>query len=131
MGDLSKNFSRNEFACKCGCGFDTVDVQLIDILEVVWQFADSHSNDKIFVKINSGCRCLQHNGHVGGGENSKHLIGRAADNCVAPSKKDQVVVTPEQVFYFLDSKYPDTLGLGLYESFVHVDSRKNKARWKA
>ena len=27
MGDLSENFSRSEFECKCGCGFATVDVR--------------------------------------------------------------------------------------------------------
>ena len=29
----SKYFSRSEFACRCGCGFDTVDAELLQILE--------------------------------------------------------------------------------------------------
>ena len=35
MGDLSENFSRHEFACKCGCGNDTVDAELIRVLQSV------------------------------------------------------------------------------------------------
>ena len=33
MGDLTRNFSRNEFKCKCECGFDTVDYELVTILQ--------------------------------------------------------------------------------------------------
>lgn len=28
MGDLTKNFNRFEFACKCGCGFDDIELQV-------------------------------------------------------------------------------------------------------
>ena len=29
MGDLTKNISRYEIACKCGCGFDTIDIEVV------------------------------------------------------------------------------------------------------
>ena len=32
MGDLTKNFSRSEFACKCGCGFDDIDLVLQSVI---------------------------------------------------------------------------------------------------
>jgi len=35
VGDISEHFSRSEFRCKCGCGQDTVDVELIELCEVV------------------------------------------------------------------------------------------------
>ena len=35
MGTVSKNFSRSEFACKCGCGFDAVDVDLLAGLQAL------------------------------------------------------------------------------------------------
>jgi hypothetical protein len=35
MGDLSAHFSRSEFACKCGCGFDDVKPDLIEALEAL------------------------------------------------------------------------------------------------
>ena len=30
---------------------------------------------------------------------------------------------------YLTKKYPDTLGIGVYNTFVHADCRAKKARW--
>lgn len=115
MGDLSKNFSRSEFACKCGCGFDTVDIRLLDYLEAVRK----HFNQKI--TINSGCRCMMYNVQIGGSDGSQHLKGRAADIVVEHNR-------PFDVHKFLGTLNPN--GLGLYKTFVHVDSRSHEnARW--
>lgn len=116
MGDLSKNFSRSEFACKCGCGFDTVDAALLDLVQ---QVADEFCEPVI---ITSGCRCKAHNKKVGGSPKSQHLLGRAADIVVKN-------VDAAAVFDFLDSRYPAEFGLGEYEDFTHVDSRSYQARW--
>ena len=72
MGDLSKNFSRSEFACPC-CGKDDISQDLIDNLQL--------ARDAIGLpfKINSGVRCVKHNAEVGGEPNSAHLRGMAAD----------------------------------------------------
>ena len=51
---LSDNFSRTEFACKCGCGFDTVDSLTLEALESIRK----HFNKP--VTVTSGCRCLVH-----------------------------------------------------------------------
>ena len=32
MAQLSQYFKRSEFACKCGCGFNVVDTELLDVL---------------------------------------------------------------------------------------------------
>lgn len=117
MGDISKNFSRSEFACKCGCGFQTIDVDLIKILETI------RSHFKEPVKINSACRCDEHNARVKGSQASKHKQGIAADIIVRDVK-------PYDVYLFLDSFMPNSYGLGLYKTFTHVDVRKIKARWK-
>ena len=58
MGDISENFSRSEFACRCGCGFATVDVELIKTLEVVRKQFNKP------IKINSSCRCEEHNERI-------------------------------------------------------------------
>lgn len=74
MGDLSTNFSRSEFACKCGCGLDEVEEELIRFLQAL--------RDKVGpIKIISGCRCPDHNASkkVGGSKNSSHITGVAAD----------------------------------------------------
>ncbi|MDB4681394.1 D-Ala-D-Ala carboxypeptidase family metallohydrolase [bacterium] len=116
MGDISKNFSRWEFACKCDCGFSTADYQLIEVLEDVREHFDSG------VTINSGCRCVSHNHNEGGSTRSKHLEGIAADFYVQG-------VDAERVYFYLVDKYPNSKGIGKYDGRTHVDVRVNKARW--
>lgn len=79
MGDLTTNFSRSEFACKCGCGFDRI---LPSLVKQVQRFRDLlwiSTGIEIPVNITSGCRCKTYNTHVGGTENSFHTLGVAAD----------------------------------------------------
>lgn len=117
MGDLSEHFNRDEFECKCTqCGFDTVDVGLINLLEAV----RNHFGKPVI--ISSGCRCEAHNKAEGGSLKSQHLLGRAADIVVADTSPD-AVATFLEVF--------GAQGIGRYNSFTHVDSRSGRtARWK-
>lgn len=114
MNRLSPNFKRSEFACKCGCGFDTVDVELLNVAELIRSEIGAYTP-------NSGCRCKKYNKTVGGYPKSKHTIGRAMD---VPTDN------PNKLYNMLNSVYPNTFGLGLYKTFVHVDTREKKARWK-
>lgn len=113
---ISAHFHRAEFACNYGCGFDTVDVNTLDVLEAV----RTHFN--ALVGINSGCRCPDHNRRVGGEPNSQHTLGRATDirvQCVEPS----------DVYDWLAASFP-TASLGRYQTFTHVDTRTHgPARW--
>lgn len=117
MGDISKNFNRKEFACKCGCGFATVDVSLLNVLEVVRERFNSS------VTINSACRCAEHNKAIGGSYRSKHKQGIAADIVVKG-------VDPSEVYIFLDEYSPNSYGVGKYDTFTHIDVRYCKARWQ-
>lgn len=113
---LNRFFGRDEFACKCGCGFNTVDAELLHILTRLRNGLSSP------VSISSGCRCAQHNQNEGGTDKSQHLIGRAADITVHG-------VSPGEVYQWLNSKYPNKYGMGRYDSFTHFDTRSTKARW--
>lgn len=117
MGDLSLNFNRKEFACKCGCGFDTVDHGLVVILEDVRRHFEKP------IKINSGCRCRAHNEAEGGSNGSQHTKGRAVDFVVSGVNPDLVAVYLARVCF---GRY----GIGQYNGRTHVDSRTNgPARW--
>lgn len=116
MGDLSPHFDRREFRCKDGCGFDTVDAELLEVLESVRQHFDAP------VTINSACRCAPHNQRVGGSPKSQHLYGRAADIVVRG-------VAPNDVAGWLERTYLGRLGIGRYDTFTHVDSRFPAARF--
>lgn len=115
--NISPHFKRNEFKCKCGkCKFEAVDHELLVVLEDLRIWFDEA------VSINSAIRCETHNKAVGGAENSMHLHGIAADIVV----KD---ITSEEVYRYLDTKYPNKYGVGLYPSWVHIDVRSDKVRW--
>jgi uncharacterized protein YcbK (DUF882 family) len=114
---ISKHFSREEFACKCGCGFAVVDVKLLEVLEAVREYFDQP------VTITSACRCDNHNKSVGGSDNSKHKLGIAADIIVKDTQA-------ELVQSFLYHHVPYSCGIGAYKKFTHIDVRNDAARWK-
>lgn len=114
--NLSPHFSRSEFECQCGCGFDSVDYELLTVLERVRE----HFREP--VRVTSGCRCKAHNQSIGGSNKSKHIQARAVDFQVDG-------FYPDEVYQFLDKYAPDKYGLGVYSSWVHLDTRSEKARW--
>lgn len=116
MGDLSKHFSRHEFQCFCGCGMDTVDHALIEVLEKIRCYFDA----PVWITPKGGNRCPTANRAAGGAEYSQHMLSKAADIEVDG-------VPPEEV-----QRYCDTIGvpgLGRYTTFTHVDVRDSIARW--
>ena len=138
MGDLSKNFNRDEFECECGCGFDTVDAGLLRVLQGVADYYKTiYANAKI--EITSGCRCPEHDeevqrehnpNYIANSSKSKHRVGKAADFKVYVKTDGDFVQLPSEIVYnYIDDKYPDTLGLGMYTNRNHVDSREGKGRW--
>lgn len=118
-GELSPNFRKAEFACKCShCSMVTVDMELVDILQ---RIRDHFGKP---VNINSGYRCEKHNAEVGGATGSHHTKGMAADIRVKG-------VAPREV-----AKFAESIGvkrIGLYEGdegeFVHIGSDKSKRFW--
>ena len=119
MGDLTKNLSRHEFRCQCGvCEFRAADFELVKILQSV---VDHFQADHIF--ITSGIRCEDHNAQVGGAVDSQHVKGLAADFYVSDTDVDDIAD-------YLDWKFPDKYGIGVYKTWIHLDVRKTKARWR-
>lgn len=132
MGDRTKNISRHELACSCGCGFDSMDGETLD----VWQdacdhFAKALGLDRVVFIPHSGARCFRYNRtpEVGSNDNSQHPLARALDGHI-------VGVTPLKLYTYLTGKYKGRYGFGLYTTFVHVDTRttgsngpKRPARW--
>ena len=116
MGDLTKNFSRSEFACKGGCGFDDIDLELVELLQ---ELRDELGSP---ITVTSACRCPDYNAKVGGSKNSQHLLGKAADIVVKGH-------TPAYIQEYLNKKYPGKYGLGSYKQFTHIDVRYGRARW--
>ena len=127
MGDLSKNLSRWEFACKDNCGQDTIDSELITVLQETRDHFNrlyGRSIGDIPLLPSSGNRCPIYNKLKEGEEDSKHLISKACDFRMPG-------ISVVEIYNYLNRKYPNKYGLGLYikDGFVHLDVRSNKARW--
>jgi uncharacterized protein YcbK (DUF882 family) len=62
--------------------------------------------------VYSAYRCTEHNRSVGGAVGSMHLEGRAFDLAIDPMERTAFVSA---------CRHAGFTGLGIYESFVHVD----------
>lgn len=113
---VSQHFRRSEFACTCGCGFKSVDVELVEKLEKI----RDHFGGKP-VKITSACRCISHNHSIGSEPTSQHVRGLAADFKIKG-------ISP-QIIYDYINQWHDDGGLGIYDTWVHIDERGIKKRW--
>jgi len=75
MGNLSQHFDTvlDRIACPCGCGYDNIDHNIINIMEKVRE-AIKHP-----LIVSSGCRCSQYNKKVSHVNLSAHTKGKAVD----------------------------------------------------
>ena len=114
MGNLTKDFSRTEFECKCGCGFDKIDPRVVDMCQTIRDAAG------VPIRINSACRCAKHNNAIGGVDGSYHTKGMAADlSCEAGSQKLQSAIKT----LYDAGKLPHLSYCKRYiaKNFVHID----------
>lgn len=113
---LSKNFKISEF--KCNDGSDTVLIsdKLVDLLQNI------RNHFGVAVTINSAYRTESYNKKIGGATKSQHVNGTAADIVVKGA-------TPLEVAQYVEHIMPDSGGIGVYQSFTHVDVRTSRSRW--
>ena len=130
---MTKNFSLKEFDCKGNCkeckdGCDMPSDVYMNIIKLVKQLQFLRDYTGRAITINSGYRSPEHNAKVGGSQTSQHLLGKAADITIEGLKPKEVYKIIEDL---IDMGEMLQGGLGLYDTFVHYDIRKTKARWDA
>jgi len=115
IGHLTDYFRLAEFQCSDG----TPTLLLHDALVTLLDDLRSHTGRP--VTVNSGFRTGAYNKKIGGAPNSKHLLGMAADITVQGYR-------PREVRRIIQERY-NPGGLGLYDTFVHVDVFGAGRRW--
>ncbi len=113
---LSANFKVSEFACSDGSDPIFISSELVTVLQKI----RTHFGKP--VTINSAYRTVAKNKAVGGAAYSQHLFGTAADITVNG-------VSPKMVAVYAETLLPNTGGIGIYDTFTHIDVRKIKSRW--
>lgn len=114
---LSAHFKVREFACGDGSDAVLVAPRLVMVLETIRDHFGAP------VVIQSAYRTPQHNAKVNGAAHSQHCYGMAADISIKSH-------APAEVAAFARALMPDWGGVGVYDSFCHIDVREAKADWK-
>lgn len=129
MGDLTENFSRSEFRCKCGkCGYESADIELVTVLQDAVEHFHSKYGQRVSCVITSGNRCPAHNSKEGGSPNSKHMFSIAADHKFFLKDTNHQIEADEVAEYY-EETYAGKYGIGRYTNRTHLDVRSGCARW--
>ena len=113
---IAPNYRAREFDCqgKGCCSTTPIDEKLVEYLQKI----RDHFGKPVYV---TAYRCKTHNAKVANAApNSYHCYGQAADFHIDG-------VAPAQI-----AKYAESIGIkgiGLYDTFVHIDTRTSKSFW--
>ena len=113
---IATNFRAREFDCRgTGCCTTTlIDERLVQYLQQI----RTHFGKPVHL---TAYRCRTHNARTpNASPNSRHIYGQAADFHIDG-------VAPAEI-----AKYAESIGIkgiGLYDTFVHIDTRENKSFW--
>ncbi len=112
-----KFFTREELACKCGCG-----------MEMEWSTVRKLNKARKIAElpfvVTSGCKCLRLNKAIGGSPTSSHKLGIAVDLAAMNSKSRYIIVAALMQAGFL------RIGIDFKRNFIHADGGMNKT-WPA
>lgn len=110
-----KHFKQSEFACKCGCGFSDINLNLVKILDEIRDYFGQP------VIITSGCRCRNHNNKVSGSvSNSRHISGKASDIKVRNVSKSVLLAKCREYVASGRARYTYTNNTNM-KNVVHID----------
>lgn len=120
---LTKNFNLSEFECKCGCVMpEFVKKNVIELAENLQVLRDEVGR----LDLTNAYRCKEHNADVGGAVNSQHVKGKAADIKSSTIEPSDMAIAVDDLMKTEKFKLG---GIGIYNTFTHVDTRGSRARW--
>jgi len=120
---LTNNFSLSEFECKCGCKMPAfVEENIKELAENLQVLRNVVGK----LDLTNAYRCKEHNADVGGSTNSQHLKGKAADIKSKDFSSSEIATIADDL---MKSEKFKIGGVGIYNTFTHVDIRGTRARW--
>ena len=121
---LTKNFHLLEFGCNDGVGVPSIYLENVKKLANNLQVLRDELNAPI--TINSAYRHTKYNKKIGGAKYSQHLTASASDITIKGFTPEEVA---ETILELIKEGEISEGGVGLYNSFVHLDIRGTSARW--
>jgi len=117
MGDLSLNFSKNEFACPC-CGKNDISPTLVAKLQILRNRVGEPIN------VTSGVRCKAYNKKIDGVNNSPHIpysvIMNGISRCIGRAADIQVAGIPPYILANIAENIGN-MRIGIYPNHLHLD----------
>ena len=124
MGDLTKNFSRAEFASPDGVPVPAeYEANLLELAQQLQVLRDRAGKP---ISIHSAYRSPAHNKAVGGVPSSRHTTAQAADFDIQGETPANAYCRVENL---IGGRKMKQGGLGIYATHVHYDTRGSEARW--
>ena len=135
MGNISPHFSLSEFglpeakAARHGCEPaeyppEWVEARLAPLVRALEVIRAEYGKP---IRIISAYRPLPYNRALGSKDDSQHVVGRAADFQIDGISPSYIY---ERILVLYDKGAIDIGGIGVYDSFVHVDVRGGSLhRW--
>lgn len=122
--NLTTNFKLSEFRCKDGT--DVPAELMPNVQKLANELQRLRDELGLPIKINSGYRTKSYNKKIGGASNSMHVQAKAADIVVTD-------ITPTNLYKRIEKLIEEGKvnfkGVGVYDTFVHVDVRDRRSRW--
>ncbi len=115
---------KSDFKCPCSACSNENKIKN-EVVELVKKI---EKELKFPLRVNSGYRCAAHNKEVGGASKSQHIYGKAADiRPMVRNAKNNAALAK-----LVKEKWDngDFGGLGVYNTFRHIDIRPLKTSWK-
>ena len=131
-GQITPHFNIAEFRCKNGEVL--INAEVIAHIQRLEKFRVWYKRVMI---VNSGYRTPEHNAAVNGEKDSYHMKGIAADIALplgefagfTKARKEEFYQNVKRKWYEICAADGLGGGVGFYDTFFHLDSRKQRAFW--
>jgi len=132
-GQITPHFNIGEFKCSAN-GEVLINAEVIAHIQRLEKFRVWYNRVMI---VNSGYRTPEYNAAIGGAKESQHMLGLAADialpmgefSAYSKARKEEYLQNVRKKWTELCNNDGLGGGVGFYNTFFHLDSRKTAAFW--